>query len=195
MSRQEKEVRKRKQKENIEEIILSLVSIAGLLTFAVVAPNAVQILDKLGVLKKLSSRKSSVTRTRSRLIQEGLVTIEVTNKGKFLRITEKGKKRLDHWRLSKYKFHIPKKWDKKYRVVIFDVKEGRKSTRDKIRRTLQNVGFYRLQDSVWVLPYDCEDFVALLKADSKIGKDVQYMIVDSIENDRALRDFFALPQK
>ena len=55
-----------------------------------------------------------------------------------------------------------------------------------------HIGFVRLQDSVWVYPYDCEDLIVLLKADFKIGKDVLYMIVDEMEGDTHLRKEFGL---
>jgi hypothetical protein len=56
-----------------------------------------------------------------------------------------------------------------------------------------HIGFVRMQDSVWLYPYDCEDLIVLLKADFKIGKDVLYMIVDSIEADTTWRKHFKLP--
>jgi hypothetical protein len=49
-----------------------------------------------------------------------------------------------------------------------------------------------MQDSVWIFPYDCEELVALLKADFKVGKDLLYMVVEKIENDHALRLHFNL---
>jgi hypothetical protein len=46
---------------------------------------------------------------------------------------------------------------------------------------------------VWVYPYDCEDLITLLKADFKIGKDLLYVITESIENDKWLRQSFGFP--
>ncbi len=57
---------------------------------------------------------------------------------------------------------------------------------------MRELGFARLQDSVWVYPYDCEDLMALLKADLKIGAAVLYMVVEHIENDKQLQTQFAL---
>ncbi|MCI0557327.1 MAG: hypothetical protein MN733_02450, partial [Nitrososphaera sp.] len=79
-----------------------------------------------------------------------------------------------------------------WRVLIFDVPEYRKKIRETIRHSLRMIGFVRLQDSVWVYPYDCEDFVALLKADLKIGKDVLYLIVQEMEGDTHLKQIFDL---
>ena len=61
-----------------------------------------------------------------------------------------------------------------------------------MRRTIESVGFVKLQQSVWVYPYDCEDFITLMKADFKIGKDVLYVIADKIEYDRPLKEMFEL---
>ncbi len=57
---------------------------------------------------------------------------------------------------------------------------------------MRELGFVRLQDSVWVFPYSCEEFLALLKAELKIGTSVLYMVVEEIENDKHLREHFNL---
>ena len=49
-----------------------------------------------------------------------------------------------------------------------------------------------MQDSVWVYPYDCEDILTLLKTDLGVGKYILYLIVDELENDKHLREFFDL---
>ena len=77
-------------------------------------------------------------------------------------------------------------------MVIFDIKEGRRSLRHTLRETLRAVGFTKLQYSVWVYPYDCEDLITLLKVDFKVGKDLIYVIADSIENDGWLKKRFGL---
>ena len=56
-----------------------------------------------------------------------------------------------------------RRWDHRWRVVIFDIPERRKSVRVSLRRFMQEYGFVRLQDSVWIYPYDCEDLIALAK--------------------------------
>ena len=86
-----------------------------------------------------------------------------------------------------------RKWDRCWRVVIFDVPERRKGVRDRLRHFMEGCGFVRLQDSVWIYPYDCEDLIALAKADFRIGADVLYMIVERLERDKYLREHFGLP--
>ncbi len=93
---------------------------------------------------------------------------------------------------SDFKIQKPKRWDKKWRVLIFDIRERQRGIRDKLRRALINIGFARLQNSVWIYPYDCEDLVTLLKADFRIGKDILYLVVDELEFDRPILKHFGL---
>ena len=112
----------------------------------------------------------------------------------FLRLTSKGEMELKSLEMKDWKNMRPKKWDGRWRVLIFDIPEKRKPLREKVRNTLLSIGFMRLQDSVWLYPYDCEDFINLLKADFKIGKDLLYLIVESIENDKSFRKKFSILQ-
>ena len=64
--------------------------------------------------------------------------------------------------------------------------------RERIRKILSGLGFVRVQDSVWLYPYDCEDIIALLKTDLRIGKEMLYLIVDMLEGDEAFRNHFSL---
>ena len=90
------------------------------------------------------------------------------------------------------RFNKPKKWDHKWRLIIFDIPDKKRKIRDQIRYLFKSAGFYLLQESVWVYPYDCEDIIALLKTDFGVGKNLLYLIVEELENDRYLRDEFDL---
>lgn len=47
-----------------------------------------------------------------------------------------------------------KSWDRKWRVVIFDIEEKEKITRNSLRRKLISLGFGKIQKSVYVSPLD-----------------------------------------
>lgn len=181
------------KKTNIKvgKIVLMTIAGAGLLSMAVVAPNALQVIDMFSG-KKNKYRKYYIDSAVSRLIKQGLVRFENKDGKKFVTLTEKGQLLVKKYEFQEKKIKRPKKWDKKWRVVIFDIKEYRRKTRDKLRITLINLGFVKLQNSVWVFPYDCEDIIVMLKADFRIGKDVLYMTVDKIENDKWLKKEFSL---
>lgn len=84
------------------------------------------------------------------------------------------------------------RWDGRWRIVMFDIEEKYRRSRNAIRRALQSLGMYRLQDSVWVHPYDCEELVALIRTEHRAGQHVLYVIADALEGDEPLRRHFKL---
>mgnify|MGYP001600117489 CR=1 FL=1 len=177
----------------IQKIILNSLYAAGVLSMAVLAPNALSILKQFDRGKTRSTNpKYLVNNAINRLRKKGLVVWEETAHGVFLRLTAEGKRTIDTLEKNEFKLLKPKKWDGRWRIIIFDIRETRRGTRDKFRRTLSQIGFLKLQHSVWVYPYDCEELMALIKADFKVGKDILYIIADSIENDRWIRNYFGV---
>src|SRR3989344_940727 len=179
--------RKRKSKDDIQKAILGTVKAVGFLSVALVAPNAVQFLKSFGIVPG-KRQESVMKRARDRLIEKNLLKYQ----NGFLALTENGEAHLELLEMKDWQIYKPKKWDGRWRMLIFDIPEKRRPLREKIRATLIHIGFIKLQDSVWVYPYDCEDLVSLLKADFKVGKDLLYIIADSIENDKKLRQIFGL---
>jgi len=183
----ESESRKRTRRANIKKIILETVTVAGVLSVAVIAPNVLGAMAKMGLVPG-RRQKEIISASRVRLVRQGLLEY----RDKVLRLTPAGEKELRRLRMREYVVPKPKRWDHKWRVLIFDIPEKRKSLRNKIRHTLVSLGFIRLQDSVWLYPYDCEDLITLLKAEFYVGKDLLYIIADSIEHDAAYRRHFKL---
>jgi DNA-binding transcriptional regulator PaaX len=187
MGQLEENTRKRKRRTDIKKMVLSTIAAVGMIGVFMVAPNVIGAMDKLGFLPGKRQREI-INRVRDRLIKQGYL-IKVDG---HLRLSAKGKRLCASYELQQIGFHKPRKWDGKWRVLIFDIPEHRKFLRDKIRSTLQTIGFVRLQDSVWIFPYDCEDLITLFKADFRVGKDLLYMVVEELEGASRLRRHFGL---
>ena len=86
----------------------------------------------------------------------------------------------------------PKRWDGKWRFVIFDIPEKRKTVRDAFRKYLSDLGFYQIQRSVWVWPYECKKEVDFLVELFEIRSDVYYLLVEAITNEALLQKHFQL---
>lgn len=70
----------------------------------------------------------------------------------YIRLTSQGKEKIAR---DFPLFVIQKKrWDKKWRVAIFDIQEVNKSTRDGLRKKLKELGFGMIQKSVFISPHD-----------------------------------------
>ena len=182
-------VTKKTTKGDIARVILATIKASGFLATALVAPGALISLKKLGILNTSLHKNEVIYRARNYLLKNGF--LKKNAKG-FLELTLKGEEKLRKYQLSHYELFIPRTWDGKWRMLIFDIPEHKKSLRNKIRTTLISIGFESAQDSVWIFPYDCEEFVALLKVDFKVGKDLLYLVIDKIENDRYFKKKFNL---
>jgi len=177
----------------IVKIILDLAAGAGLVSMAALAPNAVQCIEMFwGKDKRSYSSRYYVKNMIYKLKSRGLINFENKDGKTFLRLTDRGQKELLKYQLREKMIKKPRKWDNKWRVIIFDIEEQARNLRDGLRMELANLGFVRLQNSVWVHPYECEDVIAMIKTYFGIGKDVLYMTVEKMENDKWLKEEFGL---
>jgi DNA-binding transcriptional regulator PaaX len=183
---------KRKKKRDIQHAVLATIAITGFVAFAAVAGNALQLLEYLP--KDKYNLKHQAKSAAGRLVAKGYANWTERDGKRFLRITPAGRKAFAYEQAKVALKNQKKKWDGRWRMIVFDVPERRRRIRNRLRAVMQEIGFSRLQDSVWVYPYDCEDFIALLKAELKIGRDVLYAIADTIEHDKDLRRQFHLPE-
>lgn len=180
------------KRQNVTSILLQTVGAAGLLTVAILAPNALQAFGFIVKKEKRFRKWQTVSTALSRLVTRGFIVVTDTPTGKRLRLTKSGEKFWRKVQLLEEGLPKEKRWDGKWRILIFDISEKRKGLREKVRNTLLHLGFVRLQDSVWIYPYDCSSYILLLKADFKIGKDLLYLVVEKLENDRNIREQFGL---
>lgn len=187
--------KKKRQRANIQQAIaLSLYGIAGL-TMAITAPNTLKLLKRIDPdLNKKRKPAYRIQQAVKRLEARKLVVRQRVGKGWGVRLTPEGEryaKRLKE--AEQIKIRKPDRWDGRWRIVIFDVWEKRRAVRDQLRRTLVKAGFKRIQNSVWVHPYDCEDLLVFLRADLHLGKGILYIVAEGIEHDAQLRRSFNLP--
>ena len=172
------------------KIILSTIAVGGLVTLAAAFPNALQALT---LFTGKPRRPYYVRTVIDKLVDRGFIEFRKNSRGKkYLHLTGKGQRELLKYQVGELTIKKPKRWDGKWRIIIFDIKELRHSDRDRLRMQLKKLGFVKLQQSVWVFPYDCEELTVLLKSFFKFGKDLLYMTVDHLEYDRDLRRHFGL---
>lgn len=134
---------------------------------------------------------SHVERAVEGLMRKGWVEKVETDEGVEVKITEKGKTQVLRYDLNDFK---PKKgdWDGKWRVIFFDVEEGKRLKRDALRKYLRRLGWQEMQKSVYVCPYDCEKEVSYLREVLDVPHGVKMGVLERIENDEDLREMFGL---
>ncbi|OGI82363.1 hypothetical protein A3I95_03565 [Candidatus Nomurabacteria bacterium RIFCSPLOWO2_02_FULL_44_12] len=172
-----------------KKIILNLVKNAGRLALDIVAPNAFKFVSTFPKNKR-KKLKYYINQKAEQLVAEGFLEIVEENDTQFLQLTKKGGEKLLYYQITTTK--KPGRWDGKWRVVIFDVWEKTRVKRNLLREEIKNFGFIQLQRSVWIYPYECGQFIELLKTDLSFGKNIRYMVVESLDFDENLKRRFKL---
>lgn len=177
----------------IQTIALRTLYITGALTTALVAPKMLKLFPILDRGK--SRRKELYERADQalyRLRDKKLITFsETEGRRPIARLTKQGRKVIEKIVLRNYTISETALWDGRWRMVIFDIQEKRRRVRQRLYTLLKGAGLFRLQDSVWVHPYPCDEFVALLRAHLASGTgELLYFIVEGLESDRRLREHF-----
>jgi len=106
-------------------------------------------------------------------------------------LTKKGAQEYLKYKIEKKK---KKKWDGKWRIIVFDILEDQKKIRDLLRTKLKWMGFKELQKSVWIFPYDVEKETReiLDVCNLHIIGDVRFLTVEKISDDEDLKQMFVL---
>ncbi|MEK7136264.1 MAG: hypothetical protein AAB821_01605 [Patescibacteria group bacterium] len=150
---------KKYNKSEIAKIVLKTILAVGLVTIALVAPNVAQIF-KYFKPKDFNERRR-VKQSLSRLQKRGLIKQKGAMDGYFV-LTAKGKAKAMRYQVETMKIPRQRKWDKKWRLVMFDVPEEKKRARQAINYALKKIGCVQYQKSVFITPFPCEkevDFV------------------------------------
>lgn len=136
----------------------------------------------------------SLYRTIRKLYQSQLVRMTKNKDGSTtIVLTAKGKEKALTYDLENLRVVPMKRWDAKWRMVLFDIPEGRKKARDSLARVLKNAGFYKLQKSVFIQPFECTNEVDFVVEFFQVRPYVRLVIADSLDNELHLRKIFNLP--
>ena len=168
---------------------LKIVGTVALLGTAIIMPNILIVADKLFDITGKRKFKKHLHELRRRKYIE----IFEENNVQKLRMTDKGKEKLLKLNIADIKIVIPKKWDKKWRMVTFDVPEEYRQGRDTLRDILRRLGFYKLQQSVFIHPYECEDEIKKLCSFFDLTDRVYYVRTELFDGDEKIRRHFNLP--
>ncbi|MBI3379434.1 hypothetical protein HY029_01620 [Candidatus Gottesmanbacteria bacterium] len=191
----DKEVFNKKHAHSAE--ILKLVGAGALLATSIAIPNLPIILkpflmdeNKYEAWKRFNI--PYLKRTLERLEREKLVQIKDTKSHQIVEITQRGRRRILKYALDEIEIKKPKNWDRRWRLVSYDIPKKYTSLRKILREYITNWGFYSLHESVYLHAYPCEKQMEFLREYLGLGEYVRIFSVYRIENDTLYRDFFGV---
>lgn len=142
-------------------------------------------------LKKKELEKKRFYNAFSYLRRRGLVRMEYTGKQLEISLTEEGKKYVGKYQIDDLEIKKPKKWDKIWRILIFDIGEKNKIKREALRGKIKQLGLFQLQKSVWVCPYNFRKEMYILRNFFGLkNREMKVIIASEIEDEEEIKLFF-----
>lgn len=137
--------------------------------------------------------QQNFNRSICQLSKEKLIEEKKLSNGSYkLILTAEGKRQAKILNLlgSSINFKKPKKWDGKWRIVIFDIPEKDRMFRDILREHLCTLEFYKLQYSVFVSPYPFEKPILELISLYSVEPYVRVITATYIDNQNKIKNHF-----
>ncbi len=152
-----------------------------------IAPNAVQALDKPIKLlcKSLSERERAreAMRVVRYMKQKGYL---VGSYEHGLQLTEKAQKRLKRIELDDIIITARQHWDKRWRIILYDIPEQKRKARRVISCELRRIGCFQLQESAWISPFPCRQEVSTIAAHVEVSQYLSYFEAINLDNEPAM---------
>ena len=147
----------------------------GAITTALVAPSSTALIDTY--MKHLDKRNAR--KTLMHLKYRKLIEVREKNGELQYKLTSKGRVKFEKIIIEELAIPTPKRWDKKWRLVLFDIPAESHYKRKLFLHKLRLMDFYKLQDSAWIHPFDCEKEIGALIKHLELEKHVSLLAVES----------------
>lgn len=122
----------------------------------------------------------------------GYVGVKEKNGEITLTLSEAGHEKALKYSLEDIHIETPPSWDKKWRLVLFDIPEDQRLARHVFKDKLDEMGFALIQKSAYVHPYPCHNEIEFIRSLYEIKQYVKLLIIEKIEDEDELRKRFGL---
>lgn len=177
----------REMTSKIIDEIIRFGAFSSSLTASLIAPKLMQALDT--PLRKLfyklddREREREIQRVVRYMKQQGLLAGSYEHG---LQLTEKARRRLAKADFENLHVEPRDIWDKRWRIIIYDIPEHQKTARDALGHHLLRFGCFQLQKSTWITPFPCREAIAILCAHYRVDQCATYFEALNLNNEAAL---------
>jgi len=182
--------------------VLTLLGIGAFLTSSIVFPALPLIAKEITKYKKYRDKlalqnewaKFNTWRLRQvvkRIQNSKLVEIVDESGLSIVKITQKGKEKLLRYDIEKMSLDETRS-DGHWRLVIYDVKTKKRRNSEMFRKSIARLKMLKLQKSVYLTPFPCENEIEYLRQIYEIGNEVLILKVKNLENEEAYKTYFGI---
>lgn len=177
--------------------LLLMAALGGVLAVGIMAPNLFKAFRMKRTYEKPSKRisKDGFPRLRRSCYQlQKKYWVEFVSEDAYgndiFRLTDKGKAEIQKM-LQKTSEGIarPTIWDRKWRLILFDIPVTRNNARDALRYGIRSLGCYPIQQSVWVHPFPCVKEIKEMAARLVLQNYVKIYTTEDFDHKEAIATF------
>src|SRR3989338_5282374 len=141
--------------------------------------------------KKINER--SLRDSIRKLYKSKMIDFRENQDGTVLTVlTNKGKKQILKYDIDKIEIKKPAHWDKLWRLVVFDIPEDKNLRRKALAAKLKELGFYPMQKSVYIYPYECKNEIDFITEMFELAPYVRFLRVKDVDIELDLKERFHL---
>ena len=188
-------MRHRIRKNSKNSQLLKYLAIgSGVVILSMVSPlSSAQLIRNVikGYFRKKRFEKERFLRDIKRLQTRELIDYRELGDGKIkIVITKAGKKLALLNNLDNISLKPQKKWDRKWRLILFDIPHLERQARDAFREKLKDLNFYPLQKSVFITPFPCEEEIDFIASIFDIRRYILVLYISHFEGEEKLKYHF-----
>jgi len=178
----------------IGKFLLMTLALGGVAFTGALIPGLICLIEKYHQSENYTEKqiRNAIYNFKKRklieIIQEDNDTTKVC-------LTNRGMKRFKKFSIETLFIEKPKKWDHKWRVLIFDIPTKPKVynlSREALRQKIKGLGFFQMQKSTWVYPYECEDEILFIAEAFEVQKYIEILTVEKLLHEDKLKKLFKL---
>mgnify|MGYP001606309087 FL=1 len=181
-------------KNNLTKEILFRLVQAGTFAVAATSPYFLHQLIKTYFQEKSREIKRKITRRLKELEKRKVVEFKELGNGTVkITLTHLGQKIVRQYNLENIQIKKPKKWDGKWRIIIYDIPIAKKKAANAFRQKIRDLGLYQLQKSIWISPYDCLNEIEFLcdVFEIDVNSHLFYFKTAEMPKEKEVRQFFS----
>lgn len=138
----------------------------------------------IDLIKEKDSKKNyALTRSIKNLVESGCIEILKSDNKNYLKLTKKGKNKLNCIKLEGEEALVSTTWDGLWRIIILDIPEERKPEREALRYLLKKANFTCIKNTVWISPFPYEHLFTNIKKDLGLGTELMIIVTDKIDEE------------
>lgn len=173
----------------IRDILIGLGTLGAVIVVGAVAPGIFGALNKAGFMRSKHNKEKFHERLKYLKRRKLILVKDNLNGTQTVELSEKSKKIFLKYNLDEISIKPMKKWDGRWRFVMFDIPDKSRKASNALREKLKELGFYQLQKSIWIHNCPIKDEIEFICSVFNIREYVKMGEIINFDDEAARSEF------